>query len=515
MPESVDSRLLFEEAERRRLLREAATARTAKIKEELFDRQVAFVDDRSKRKGALCTRRAGKTSMWSRYGTVVALENSRVIIRIWAATRLRAKQLLWDEFNYLHARHGIVTTTNETELSIRFANGSEIRLLGADKDRDIQKKRGDKTILEIVLEAQLFPTTLRTLVEDVAGPSLFDLNGTLCLEGTPGAICAGFWFNVSGEETNESRWVSSGKFVQGEVIGRGWSMHHWSLTNNPMVDRWRGKPNWEEIAQQALLDKQKEMGWASDNPTYIREYLGRWVNDVGALYYKFNGERNTYDPGTTTPWGVGWEHVLGWDLGFRDAMALVVWGWHPSNDKLYEAFSWKKQGALAQDVMNEIEELEKRGFNFVKKVADTGGGGRMYVEEVMSRYQQSFEAAKKTEKYEHVRLFNDDLLTGKIQLRPGSPLKGDMAVLPIDPNWPDPDKPEAPPREDPHFENHTTDAGLYAYRAAWHYLHEDVKPANLRGSEAWIEEMMDKKRKPQVEWWENPVFSEDNDDYCD
>lgn len=516
MASAEEQRLVFEELERRRLLKEQSSGLVARIRAELFDKQLAFIDDKSKKKGALCTRRAGKTSMWSRYCTMVAMSRGRVIIRIWAATRVRAKQLLWDEFNYLHARHSIPTKTNDTDLTIRFENGSEIRLLGADKDKDIQKKRGDKTIMEVVLEAQLFPSTLRGLVQDVAGPSLFDQDGTLCLEGTPGPVCAGFWYCVSGDDTKESRWTSRGALAKGEVLGAGWSMHHWSLVDNPMVDRWRGKKDWKAIALHELEEVLKKNGWARDNATFIREYLGRWVNDIGALYYKFDAARNVYDPNEVEPWGPGWEHVLGWDLGFRDSMALVVWGWHPSYERLFEAFSWKQQGALAKDVMDQIDTLEKvRGFNIIKKVADTGGGGRMYVEEVMSRYTHDFEAAKKTEKYEHVRLFNDDLLTGKVKLRPDSPLKGDMAQLPIDPNWPDPDKPEAPPTEDPHFENHTTDAGLYAYRAAWHYLHTDVKPAPKRYSEEWVEEKLAKRSKPDTEWWEQPEFSEDNDDFLD
>ena len=82
---------------------------------------------------------------------------------------------------------------------------------------------------------------------------------------------------------------------------------------------------------------------------------------------------------------------------------------------VYEAASWSKAGARAEEVMEQIQRWEKLGFNFLAKVADTGGGGRMYVEDVMSRYSQVFEAAKKTEKVEHVRLMNDELLSGRIK----------------------------------------------------------------------------------------------------
>lgn len=468
------------EYNRRLERRNAVAAQVAKIKGELFPQQVSFVDDPAREKGALCTRRAGKTSMWARYARIVSLEKPKGIIRIWAINRLRAKQLLWDELKELDQRHGIECSYNETELTARLPNGSEIRLLGADKDKEVQKKRGDKTCLEIVLEAQLFGPFLQTLVEDVAGPCLFDLKGTFCLEGTPGPICAGYWWEVSGREDFKARWVSPGGK---DSIGAGWSMHRWSVLDNPFIPHAR-----DELAK--LKEKRR---WADDNPTYVREWCARWVNDLGALYYRFDPTRNVYTLDEVKPWGPGWEHTLGWDLGFKDDMALVVWAWHPERPELYEAFSWKKPGALSAEVIGVIQELERVGveghaFNFVKRVADTGGGGRAYVEDVQKRYSMNFEAAKKTEKYEHVRLFNDDLLGGFVKLRKDSVYAQELATLPRDPDWPPPEKPEAAPREDPRFPNHCSDAGLYGYRGAYHYLHQEEPAKPTRGSNEWFEQ---------------------------
>ena len=95
--------------------------------------------------------RAGKTSLWARYCTIVALQKPKSLIRVWGITRLRVKQLLFQEFVDVAARHRIPVHTHETELSIKFDNGSEIRLVGADKDQSIQRKRGDKTQMEVVL----------------------------------------------------------------------------------------------------------------------------------------------------------------------------------------------------------------------------------------------------------------------------------------------------------------------------------------------------------------------------
>ena len=199
--------------------------------------------------------------------------------------------------------------------------------------------------------------------------------------------------------------------------------------------------------------------------------------------------------------GAGWKHVLGWDLGFRDDMALVAWGWHPSKRELYEAASWAQSGAKAEEVMAQIERWEALGFDFVAKVADTGGGGRMYVEDVMSRYSQVFEAAKKTEKVEHVRLMNDDFLSGRIKVQRGGSYAQELATLPKDPDWdPYSGKPHG---EDPRFSNHLCDAALYAWRKALNYL-DFLAPEESEDLNDRIEREDEERltSNPTTEWWE-------------
>lgn len=465
-------RVLLEEIAKREAASRDVDSLETKLVSELFDRQQDFHRDPSRRKAVLGSRRAGKTELWCRIATIAALKNPRGFVRIWHSSRLLAKDMLWMPLQYTLRRHGVKFSANETELTITFENGSTIKLVGADKDKEAQKKRGFKTVLEIILEAQNFGSYLRSMVEDVIDPSLLDNQGTLCMEGTPGALCTGYWFQVSGGGPRAAaRWESEG----GE-----WSCHRWTMLDNPYIPHGR-----------ADLEKKKATRrWEDGNPTYLREWCGIWVNDLTALFYKFDLTRNTYSYNELEPWGPGWQHSLGWDLGFRDDMALVIWGWHTDYEDLYEVFSWKKSEALAAEVMEVIETQERtKGLNFVAQVADTGGGGKMYVEEVMSRYTRSFTPAKKTEKYEHVKLFNDELTTGHIKLRRGSELQQEMASLMKDPDWPPPDKPEAPPREEPSHPNHCSDAGLYSWRAAWHYYKAPVvkrKPHHSTG--AWVDE---------------------------
>lgn len=514
----IDPRKAAEELARRERALTQARSVTAAIRAELFDKQLAFIDDPSRSKSALCTRRAGKTSMWSRYCTIECLEKPNSLIRVWAINRLRAKQLLWEEFKDVFKRHGIEVNPDnastsrywvkmhETELTIRFENGSEIRLLGADKDKEAQKKRGDKTRMEVILEAQLFGPFLRTLVEDVAEPCLFDLRGTMCMEGTPGPVPTGYWYWITGEDSSPDagQWLSEGMLIptgaknemgeaEKERVGAGWSCHRWGVLNNPHLPH----------AADELAAIRKKRGWSIDTPTYVREYRGRWVKDDGVLFYKFNDGRNAYSLTQVQPWGAGWKHVLGWDLGFHDDMALVVWGWHPSRRKLYHAAEWKKPRASAEEVVEQIQKWERAGFNFIAKVADTGGGGKMYVEQVMRRTSQVFEAAKKTEKIEHVRLMNDDFLSGTIQIQEGSEYAAELSALPKDPEWdPYSGKPQG---EDPRFANHLCDAALYSWRHAMNYLDfEEAETPETPDERAEREaEERFAETKQSREWWED------------
>lgn len=483
---------------RRHLATQEAGGVVAGIRKELFDKQLAVVDDPSRNKAALCTRRAGKTNIWSRYGVITCLLKSRSIVRIWASSRLRCKELMWAEINDVCRRHRIKVKTHETELRVTFENRSEIRLVGADKDKDAQRKRGDKTSLEIVLEAQSFGPFLKSLLEDVIEPSLFDTQGTLCVEGTPGPVCAGYWFSITGREDEKARWSSVG---DSDGTGVGWSCHRWSVLDNPFLPHAK-----EELAR---LKARKR--WTDDNPTWLREYRAKWVNDVGALYYKWSEYRNTYDLNKVKPWGPGWSHVLGWDIGFNDAMALVVWGWHENDNALYECFSWAespsewkesedKRGKSVSEVISEIIIGLQKRFNIVKMVADTGGGGRLFVEEVQSRYGLVFEAAKKTEKYEHVTLMNDDFLTGRIRTISGSVLSVDLSRLPIDPDW----EPESgkPPDSDPRFPDHSIHAGLYSWRYAYNYLAEAAPAKKTENEVAEDQFLQQLKVQKDREIWE-------------
>lgn len=490
--QALPDRALLEEAYRRlgSAVQSTATAaqQKSRILETRFQRQRDFILSPAKRKALLCPRRAGKTEADAAYMLEEAIDGPERLVIFVAKTRQRAKDLTWRAVEKLCESFGIESKPNETTFTRTFANRSVIRWTGADDLEELKKKRGDKPWLVIIDEAQDFSfAILKTLVVDIFGPSLEDLGGTLALTGTPGETCAGYWYKVTGDDADPLNRIG------------GFQRFGWSVLDNPHVPLIHARIRSGEIAAQC---------GGADSASFQREWLGRWVNDIGALFYRFSEELNLHDAPDdhVTLVGDGWQHVLGWDLGHKDDMAMVVWGFHPKLPNLFECASWKKPGALIDECAAMYRAFERR-FNLIAQVADTGGGGAMFVAEMAQRHGITFEAAKKTEKAEHVKLFNSDLASGIIKLQRGSQYAEEIAVLPKDKNWAD----EKAPREDPRFANHCSDAGLYAWRRAYNFLHTPQVDAPPPGSPEFYAEqeraLIEQReaaqhRRKSTEWWE-------------
>jgi hypothetical protein len=430
----------------------------ARLRAELFPQQLAFFEDKASLKAALCTRRAGKTTETAPDLVDGALDSPGAKSLYVTLTRERAKELLWDELKALDHRHQIGMKPNEVELSMRLPEGlggGIIKLTGADKAKEIEKRRGDKYRRVRIDEAQAFGDYLRTFVSDVLEPALMDLRGDLGLLGTPGVVCAGLFYEVTRNED------------AGSIAKRkpGWSVHSWSVLDNPFLPH----------AREWLEAKRAEHGWTEDNPTYLREWCGRWVNDTSALFYKFDPLRNTY---AELPKGHRWEYVFGIDLGYDDAFAIVVWAFSRTCPVLFEVETFKASGLTPSDWADEIRSRREK-YRPIKMKVDQGGLGKAFAEEMRTRHGLPLEPAEKTEKATFVELMNDDLLAGRIKVKADSALAQEWRFLPRDP--------EDPRKEDPRFANHASDGGLYGWREARHFLGREVAALPLIGSREWAE----------------------------
>jgi hypothetical protein len=260
----------------------------------------------------------------------------------------------------------------------------------------------------------------------------------MLLTGTPSAVCAGYFFDA----TNSMA---------------GWSKHRWSVLDNPFIR------NASEYLERLKIENE----WDDNHPTYMREWRGLWVKSLESMVYKYT-QNNVVDempPGD-------YVHVLGGDLGFDDACALIIASWSLSGDgTLYLHSEWKKNELDVTEFGEKIKEY--RGSNkFRYVVIDRGGLGKMIVQELNNRHQAGAHPAEKADKPGAIELMNEDLRKSKVKVVRCKGLTDEWDAL----QWSDYER----KIEDGRFANHLSDAALYAYREAMHYRAKEPPPKDDR-----------------------------------
>lgn len=466
---SPKARTLWREQVRRKASRRAKRQeRRHRLPELLatrFDRQRAVITSRARKVAVKCTRRAGKTEALPALLYRAAEEHPESVVYYVAITGKRARELMWGRLTRANRDYRLGYTANKTLATLYHpTNGTEIRLTGADNLSELEKRRGDKTSLVVVDEAQSYPSViLSTLVEDIFWPSLLDVKGQIVLVGTPGLVCHGYWYGLTGDDSPEAL----------ARRNEEWTVYEWSALENPHV-----AVNFREELERRL---QK---YGPTEPTTLREYQGRWVNDRGALFYAYHETRNVY--GGRLPAGHAWYYVVGCDLGFDDAFALVVIAFSLTHPTVYEVESFKKSGLTAGQWAARIQDAVEE-WNPVSVKVDRAGAVKGTVEEWRTKYNLPVEAADKDAKPVYVGHLNSEMLAARVKLLQDGPVAQEMSVLPKDPDGPK----DKPPREHPSFPNHAADAFLYAWREAWRLMGDADTPtpeAPVRGSPEWYDE---------------------------
>lgn len=435
--------------------RSFAPRKRLRFLEELHPKQAAFVSDQSKRKAALCSRRAGKTVGLCAWLLEGAYETEGELSAYFALTRMSAKRLMWKELHRFNHRYSLGLTFNETELVATLPNSSEIWVSGADKSRDIEKARGSKYKRVAIDEAGSFGAHLREFIDDVLEAALMDLDGGLALAGTPTAALSGAFFDFTTKDDSP------------------FSVHRWTMLDNTFLPH----------AAEWLEKRRKERKWAEDNPVYLREYRGRWVRSEDSLVYRFNRERNTYLFGL--PAGHDWRFILGVDLGYDDPSAWVVLAFSPTSPNVYVVETFQESGLTLTDIADKTRGYCER-YDFARIIFDQGGLGKLLVEELKRRHQLPIFAAEKTDKHAHIELMNDDFRCGRILAADGDPVCGDWEILQWD---------EKRKKEDSRFNNHRPDAALYAWRESRHWTHKPKDDEPEAGSDEFHRAEAERRRR--------------------
>jgi hypothetical protein len=355
---------------------------------------------------------------------------------------------------------GLEVQAAETDLILKFGNGSEIWLAGANQEDVAETLRGHSYRVVILDECASFRGHIDELIEEILEPALIDEDGELWIMGTPS-------------------WDFSSYFYKANHKPEEWDSFHWTLFDNPHI------PN----AQAWVDDLKRRRGWSDDNPILLREYFGLWIKTMEQMVYLFNPLRNVFSSLPNLQ-----HNVLGVDLGFEDKMAFSIVSHAEHSPVAYVRHSEKHHHMLIHDVAQRIKKFQAE-FEIHKVVIDEGGLGKSIAEELRQRYQINCQAAQKQNKRAYIELFNSELREGRILVAEDNPVVKEWNTL----IWDD----ESKKVEKPGLANDVSDATLYAWRESFYYSEEPVIQKPKFGSA----EFFDAEEKRMLEESEKSVQS--------
>lgn len=408
-----------------------------------FPQQTKFIEDPSRLKAALCTRRAGKSFGVGEYACRTCVQNPNSSVLIVGLTRESIKRIyIKDVLMVLNQKYRLGATFNRTELSMNFPNGSVLYMVGADSDEsEMLKLLGQKFRLVIIDESSMYTNIdQRELVYAILKPAVSDYRGTIAMIGTPSNYTNSLFYDIT-----------TGK--EG-----GWAVHTWSALDNPHVAA--------NVQEDIDFLKTNQPG-VELTPRFRQHWLGEWYVDLSALVYKYNPELNN---GKSLPSDNIYHYVLGVDLGYVDATSFVVGAYSYHDPKLYIVYAQKESKMLLTDVANKIRTLQER-FAIANIVID--GASRQAVEEIKLRYALPIQATEKQHKRDFIEIMNTDLQTGKIEVLPGCEDLIDEWQYLI---WDEKQRKSGNWIESATCENHAADAALYMWRWCYNYVARPKPP---------------------------------------
>lgn len=442
MPKSVLSTIAGRELKTRRT---PTNTYISVLRAFLSPKQRAFIDHPSKRKIARCGRRAGKTVGFGVKATLTCLSAPRTPVLFLGLTRDSAMRAIWLPLLAVLDAAGIKYDAKSSFGTIHFENQSYIQIFGADSSKAADRLRGSSWALIGVDESGFHVDSNFDQLVTTLMPSLGDYDGELWFLSSPGYLKEGlFWHYDVGPGCNEGHGVLK------------WFQMHWTLLDNPFYQRPpnRTKPDGAVFAtygHQYLWEICNSKYAGNENhPAYRREYLGEWVFDSSSLIYPWTSLNQISDFTDMRDS----EYGLGMDLGSASATAIVVVKYSQLVRHVEVVHAYKEENLLVDGMARLLQDAIKK-YSTSVNVADTGGLGKVPVEEFRRRYHLPVLAAEKTEKTFFQRIVANDLHSGYIKAHPSSPLFSEWSRIVKDPKTGEELKGQ---------ENHLADAFLYIYR---------------------------------------------------
>lgn len=346
--------------------------------------QTSCFYDPSRFRCALAGRQSGKSHLdaaWLLGGEPgqTSLYFARSITSAWS--------IMFSVFHELNSQYDLGLTVLKGEAQVIEPNGHVIQLYGVKDQSAAENLRGRKFRRIVGDEAGTFHSELlQYTVQDVLQPTLMKHSGELMLSGTPGIEPEGYFYELTGDPFSG-------------VKGR-WPTHHWTLMDNPHLPH-------ESVVKDILAQN----FWTTEHPTFLREYLARWVADRGALVYDFGGHFEPRPESGTT--------VLGIDFGFdpdKTAFTVIRQGERPHIHVL-KSFGINH---LTPHTIADIVASLRNEFHPNYIVADEGALGKGYAAELKEQFHLPIEPAQKRDKKARIELLRGIIACGQLHVCEGS-----------------------------------------------------------------------------------------------
>lgn len=380
--------------------------------------QRPFVLDQRQGAIALAGRGAGKSyGMAAKYHRPSAAHPgcSSVFVSLSGA---RAREILSPGIWKLNEKFGLGITERAKDNSFVWPNGYRVLLRGCSDSVEVAKRRGTPWVLAGWDEtAAISNTLLKMDIHEAVEPRLADYDGRWFAGGTPGPIEIGYWHELS-------------------TGAAGYPVHEWDARTNPHIN-----------AMKFMLDTLQRMQavppretWPADcsslmdiinNPkhwhllpaTFVREYLGKWVQDLTALIYRLTKKNNYLD------WPIEPNYItIGCDLGSYneedeklqklDKAAITVACSHSSLPNIWVPES-RKLREVDLDILHDDLAATIRRYPQASVHIDSASAGKL-VELTFRKWGIPIQGAVKGPKLRRIQLVQSAIRTGNLQLKQDS-----------------------------------------------------------------------------------------------
>ena len=352
-----------------------------------------------------------------------------VHIMIAAMTKGKAKDLYLKPLMDFSREIGLGYRFNSQLDRIETPRGNCIWFCSLRDKRSAELIRGHKFSILLVDETQgANDEILKKFVRADAGPAMTDYGGIICLTGTEPEVPFGFWHEVSGDE-------------------KGYEVEIMKIENNifyPLANR------------EAMIEEERLIwGWEKGNePAWVkREYRGERVWDGCNTVFQYEAAKNHYTEVKIPQ--KDRMYVIGVDLGFHDADAFAVMCYSLHSNEVYLVEEYVRQRQDITTCCEKVHELSEK-YDNPPVIVDSGSIGRKVMEEMITRYSISAEAAEKRDKGGWIQSMRTALRRGDLKIRATSEAVEEMAKT----EW---DEKHEGWRKDG-FHPNLLDAMVYAFR---------------------------------------------------